>query len=67
MGKVSVFEGRVVPVMIGIGCDIDTTMGRFHGASISGLAVGAMGVAVFVMHLRTWLKGRRVQREEATV
>jgi hypothetical protein len=39
---------------------LDTTASRFHGASITGLAVGAMGVAVFVMYLRTWLRERKV-------
>jgi hypothetical protein len=38
---------------------IDARRSRFHGASITGLAVGAMGVAVFVMYLRTWLRERK--------
>ena len=39
---------------------LDTTASRFHPASITGLIVGAMGVAVFVMCLRTWLRERKV-------
>jgi hypothetical protein len=38
---------------------VDTTASRFHGASITGLIVGVMGVAVFVMYLRTWLRERK--------
>jgi hypothetical protein len=37
---------------------LDTTASRFRGASITGLVVGAMGVFVFVMCLRTWVKER---------
>ncbi len=32
---------------------------RFHGASIAGLVVGAMGVFVFTLALRHWLRERR--------
>ncbi len=59
IGKVTVFEGRVVPVTIGIGCHIDATASRFHGASIAGLIVGAMGVFVFTVALRHWVGERR--------
>ena len=31
--------------------------GRFHGANILGLVVGAMGLAVFTSYLRTWARG----------
>ncbi len=44
---------------------IDTTASRFHGASIAGLVVGAMGVFVFTVALRHWLGERRRFREEA--
>ena len=37
---------------------VDVAASRLHGASITGLIVGAMGVAVFVMCLRTWVKER---------
>ena len=33
--------------------------GRFHGASVAGLVVGAMGVFVFSVALRHWLGERR--------
>jgi len=42
-----------------IGIAIDTTASRFHGASIAGLVVGAMGVFVFTVALRHWLNQRR--------
>ena len=38
---------------------VDTTQDRFHGASISGLVVGAMGLAVFAVYLRSWVRERR--------
>ncbi len=38
---------------------VDTTASRFHGASIAGLVVGAMGVFVFTVGLRHWLGERR--------
>ncbi len=38
---------------------------RFHGASIAGLVVGAMGVFVFAVALRHWLGVRRKFRGEA--
>ncbi|MHC4199441.1 MAG: hypothetical protein ACYSU0_05570 [Planctomycetota bacterium] len=44
---------------------LDTTASRFHGATIAGLVVGAMGVFVFTVALRHWLGERRRFREEA--
>jgi hypothetical protein len=38
---------------------IDTSASRFHPASIGGLVVGAMGVFVFGLHLRAWLRERK--------
>ena len=38
---------------------LDLTSGRFHGASIAGLVVGAMGVFVFAVAFRHWLRERR--------
>jgi len=38
---------------------IDTDASLFHGASIAGLVVGAMGVFVFSVALRHWLRERR--------
>ena len=38
---------------------LDTTASRFHGASVAGLVVGAMGVFVFTVALRHWLGERR--------
>ena len=39
-------------------CTVDAAASRFHAASITGLAVGAMGVFVFAVYLRHWLKER---------
>ncbi len=44
---------------------IDTTASRFTGASVAGLAVGAMGLLVFTVALRHWLGERRKFPEEA--
>ena len=38
---------------------VNSRASRFHPASITGLVVGAMGVAVFVMCLRTWFRERK--------
>jgi hypothetical protein len=38
---------------------IDTTASRFTGGSIAGLVVGAMGVFIFGLYLRAWLRERR--------
>jgi hypothetical protein len=43
---------------------VDIRRGRLHGASIAGLVVGAMGVSVFTVALRHWLRKRRRFREE---
>jgi hypothetical protein len=37
---------------------IDTRISRFHLASVAGLVVGAMGVFVFGLYLRRWVKER---------
>jgi hypothetical protein len=43
----------------GFGGYLDTTASRFHPASVAGLAVGAMGVFIFLVALRDWLRRRR--------
>ena len=64
----SEFVGRVAHKLagnMGIGISmpvfvtVDTTASRFHPASIAGLVVGAMGVFVFGLYLRMWVKERR--------
>ena len=40
---------------------IDCGAGRWTGASVAGLVVGAMGVFVFTLHLRRWLGVRRLR------
>ncbi len=68
--------GRVVsvsPITSGVlnrlgskeGLVVDVEAGRLHGASIAGLVVGAMGVFVFTVALRHWLKERRAFGEAA--
>ncbi len=42
---------------------LDNVASRFHPASIAGLVVGAMGVFVFSVALRSWLAERRHCRE----
>ncbi len=60
--------GRVILVHAGTCTDdnkiltplcVEPTASRFHPASIAGLVVGAMGVFVFSVALRHWLKERR--------
>ena len=34
-------------------------MSRFHGASVAGLVVGAMGCFIFGLYLRRWLRERK--------
>lgn len=58
------FRGRVSFDDFG-GAVVDITASRLHGASIAGLVVGAMGVFVFTVALRHWLRERRRFREEA--
>jgi hypothetical protein len=38
----------------------DIGASRWTGASVAGLVVGAMGVFVFALHLRRWLRVRRL-------
>jgi hypothetical protein len=43
---------------------VDTTAGRFTGASVAGLVVGAWGVFVFAAALKAWLNQRRALHVE---
>ncbi len=38
---------------------LDVSASRFHGASIAGLVVGAMGCFIFGLYLRAWLRETR--------
>ena len=38
---------------------IDATFSRWHGASVAGLFVGAMGCFIFGLYLRRWLRERK--------
>jgi len=60
-GTDAVFTGRVRHGSVGGSpeCAVDTTASRFHPASIGGLVVGAMGVFVFAVYMREWLRARR--------
>ena len=55
------FSGRVVleEVLGHTEWVVDTTASRLHPASISGLAVGAMGLVVFGVYVRSWLRERK--------
>jgi len=37
---------------------VDTTASRFHGASVAGIVVGAMGCFIFGLYLKRWLRER---------
>jgi len=53
-GRVT-FQGGLSPIYI-----VDCTASRWNGASVAGLVVGAMGVFIFALHLRRWLRVRRL-------
>jgi len=38
---------------------VDATASRFHPASIAGIVVGAMGIFIFGLYLRRWLRERK--------
>jgi len=38
---------------------LDISASRWHAASVGGLVVGAMGLFVFGLYLRSWLRARR--------
>jgi hypothetical protein len=44
---------------------VDEGSGRLHGASVAGLVVGAMGVFVFVVALRHWLREKKMRENES--
>jgi len=44
---------------------VDAAASRWTGASVAGLVVGAMGVLVFALYLRHWLKVSRLLTEGA--
>ena len=46
---------------------VNADVGRWTGASIAGLVVGAIGVFVFAVALRYWLNRRRAFRDGAPV
>jgi len=53
-GRVT-FQGGLSPIYI-----VDCTASRWNGASVAGLVVGAMGCLIFALHLRRWLRVRRL-------
>jgi hypothetical protein len=56
------FRGRIWATRGGHSLDwaeVDTAASRFTGASIAGLVVGAMGVFIFGLYLRAWLRDRK--------
>jgi len=46
------------------GLDLITRASRFTSASIAGLAVGAMGIFIFGLYLRRWLRERTALASE---
>jgi len=58
MGSRVAFRGRLKP-MHGMPLCVDGTRSRLHGASVGGLAVGAMGCYIFGLYLRRWLRERK--------
>ena len=67
VGRTATLTGRVrYPERLSdIVPTLDAAASPFTGASIAGLVVGAMGVFVFTVALRHWLRERRRFREEA--
>jgi hypothetical protein len=62
-GENGVFVGRIGDYFAGTGrWYVYTTASRFHGASVAGLVVGAMGCFIFSLYLRRWVKERRANR-----
>jgi len=43
---------------------VNATASRFHGASIAGFVVGAMGCFIFGLYLRRWLRERKALASE---
>jgi hypothetical protein len=43
---------------------LDTTVSRFHPGTIAGFVVGAMGVFIFGLYLRAWLRERKALASE---
>jgi hypothetical protein len=68
-GRVQSVHGRIVrgrSVLVRTPSDdainfflVDTARGRFTGASVAGLVVGAMGCFIFGLYLRAWLRERK--------
>ncbi len=43
---------------------VDASASRFHGASVAGLVVGAMGCFIFGLYLRRWMRVRKALASE---
>jgi hypothetical protein len=43
---------------------LNTRASRFHGASVAGIVVGTMGVFIFGLYLRRWLRERKALASE---
>ena len=57
-GATSIFVGRVLDMDADRIPILYTTASRFTGESVAGLVVGAMGIFIFSMYLRRWLRER---------
>ncbi|MHC4248684.1 MAG: hypothetical protein ACYS9X_06100 [Planctomycetota bacterium] len=58
-GRVDSYESLCSHRGIVVHYVLDGTQGRLHPASIAGLVVGAMGVFIFGLYLRRWLRQRK--------
>jgi hypothetical protein len=61
MGRFVGDGGQTVTGVLGLVIADERTgaRGRYHPASLAGLIVGAMGVSIFVLYLRAWLRERK--------
>ncbi|MHC4250544.1 MAG: hypothetical protein ACYS9X_15555 [Planctomycetota bacterium] len=57
-GATSSFVGRVMDMDTHRTPILHTTASRLTGESVAGLIVGAMGIFIFSMYLRRWLRER---------
>ncbi len=64
--RLSGFMGPDAQSLMPVFVTVDTTASRFHPASVAGLVVGAMGVFIFGLYLRGWLRERKALASEPT-
>jgi hypothetical protein len=62
MGEQVTYSGRLKQSFVGR--ILLTSASRFKGESIAGLVVGAMGIFIFGLYLRAWLRERNTLASE---